>query len=391
MIIHRLLFKESLSNVCQRSAGLLYNCCMDDTVNTTGTKRLSAAGLRLAGLVCLAGLLLLAGCQTAAPAVPAEAAEPAAADTLAATITATLEALLPTEIEIVSVAGITDTPVVKPSITPPPPTATRIPPTQTYTPTVTIEPTETVRPKWPYPTRTPTNTATSTVTSTPTPPLARMHITKPGLYSKIISPYRMEAMVLPGADGLVSVRLVGEDGRLIINQLLDYSYNGSASVWIAPYLEFESSAAAELARLEVGTQDMFGRRISLSTVDLILMSVGKNQVNDSAILYEPYLIRYPDNEQVVAGGEVWVAGLADPVSSNPLVLELIDEAGNVLGSQEIPIAEPTGDLSHTPFGVGIPYVLEEDITPVRLILRQESDGRIPGTVALSSIELTLIP
>ena len=370
---------------------MLYNCCMDDTVKTTGTKRLSAAGLRLAGLVCLAGLLLLAGCQTDAPAVPAEAAEPAAADTLAATITATLEALLPTEIEIVSVAGITDTPVVKPSITPPPPTATRIPPTQTYTPTVTIEPTETVRPKWPYPTRTPTNTATSTVTSTPTPPLARMHITKPGLYSKIISPYRMEAMVLPGADGLVSVRLVGEDGRLIINQLLDYSYNGSASVWIAPYLEFESSAAAELARLEVGTQDMFGRRISLSTVDLILMSVGKNQVNDSAILYEPYLIRYPDNEQVVAGGEVWVAGLADPVSSNPLVLELIDEAGNVLGSQEIPIAEPTGDLSHTPFGVGIPYVLEEDITPVRLILRQESDGRIPGTVALSSIELTLIP
>ena len=386
-----LLFKESLSNLFQRSAGLLYNCCMDDTVNTTGTKRLSVAGLRLAGLVCLAGLLLLAGCQTAAPAAPAEAAEPVAADTLAATITATLEALLPTEIEIVSVAGITDTPVVKPSITPPPPTATRIPPTQTYTPTVTIEPTETVRPKWPYPTRTPTNTATSTVTSTPTPPLARMHITKPGLYSKIISPYRMEAMVLPGADGLVSVRLVGEDGRLIINQLLDYSYNGSASVWIAPYLEFESSAAAELARLEVGTQDMFGRRISLSTVDLILMSVGKNQVNDSAILYEPYLIRYPDNEQVVAGGEVWVAGLADPVSSSPLVLELIDEAGNVLGSRQIPIEEPSGDLSHTPFGVGIPYVLEEDITPVRLILRQESDGRIPGTVALSSIELTLIP
>ena len=86
-----------------------------------------------------------------------------------------------------------------------------------------------------------------------------------------------------------------------------------------------------------------------------------------------------------------MAGLADPVSSNPLVLELIDEEGNLLGSRQIPIEEPTGDLSHTPFGVGIPYVLEEDMTPVRLILRQESDGRIPGTVALSSIELTLIP
>ena len=122
-------------------------------------------------------------------------------------------------------AGRTDTPVVKPSITALPPTATRIPPTHTFTPTITVEMTETPRPKWPYPTRTFTNTATATVTPTPTPPLARMHITKPGLYSKIISHYRMEAMVLPGADGLVSVRLVGEDGRLIINQLLDYSYH----------------------------------------------------------------------------------------------------------------------------------------------------------------------
>jgi hypothetical protein len=356
-------------------------------------KRLRIAKYWLAGSLCLVGLFLLAGCQAGAPSVPVEVEAPAQAERLAVTHTAIQASVLSTPVvEAAVVVGRTDTPVVKPSMTLPPPTATRIPPTQTHTPTITIEPTETVRPKWPYPTRTPTNTATFTVTPTPTPPLAKMHITKPGLYSKIISPYRMEAMVLPGADGLVSVRLVGEDGRYVINQLLDYSYNGPASVWIAPYLEFESSAAAELARLEVGTQDKFGRRISLSTVDLILMSVGKNQINDPAIEYEPYLIRYPAPEQTISGGEVWVAGLADPVSSNPLVLELIDEAGNVVGSRQIPIAEPTGDLSHTPFGVGIPYVLEEEaITPVRLILRQESDGRIPGTVALSSIELVLVP
>ena len=353
-------------------------------------KRFRIAKYWLACSICLAGLLLV-GCQAAPPAAPDEVALPVLADTVAVSTTVTQAAVLPLDTEVFVMVGQTDTPVVKPSITPPPPTATRIPPTQTYTPTITVEPTETVRPKWPYPTRTPTNTATATVTPTPTPPFARMHITKPGLYSKIISPYRMEAMVLPGADGLVSVRLVGEDGRLIMNQLLDYSYNSDTSIWIAPTLEFESSAAAELARLEVGTQDKFGRRISLSTVDLILMSVGKNQVTDSAIEYEPYLIRYPANEQVVSGGEVWVAGLANPVSSNPLMLELIDEEGNVVGSQEIPIVEPTGDLSHTPFGVGIPYVLKEPMTPVRLILRQESDGRIPGTVALSSIELMLIP
>jgi len=358
-------------------------------MNVTKTNRFRIVKLWLSGILCLAGILLLAGCQMSAPAPAGE--EPSAEETVAVTLTATLAAAQPTGTNAPVVIGGTETSVVKPSMTSPPPTATRIPPTQTYTPSKTVYVTETPRPKWPYPTRTPTDTATATVTPTPTPPLAKMHITKPGEFSKIVTHYRMEAMVLPGADGLVSVRLVGEDGRYIINQLLDYSYHTESSLWIAPYLDFESSAAAELARLEVGTQDKFGRRISLSTVDLILMSVGKNQINDSAILHEPYLIRYPANEQVVSGGEVWVAGLVDPVSSNPLVLELIDEKGTVLGSREIPIAEPTGDLSHTPFGVGIPYTVTENLTPVRLILRQESDGRIPGTVALSSIELTLIP
>lgn len=354
---------------------------------------LRIAKFRGIGFVCLVGLFVLAACQTNLSGMSGDnPGVPAVDETQASTETATLEALLPTEtLTVAAAVGRTDTPVVRPSVTPLPPTATRIPPTQTRTPTASVEPSATIRPKWPYPTRTPTNTATSTVTPTPTPPFARMHITKPGLYSKIISPYRMEAMVLPGADGLVSVRLVGEDGRLIINQLLDYSYNSHTSIWIAPYLEFETSAAAELARLEVGTQDKFGRRISLSSVDLILMTVGKNQVNDSVVVYEPYLVRYPEAGQVISGGEVWVSGLADPVSSSPLILELIDEEGNVVGSNEIPIAEPTGDLSHTPFGAGISYTVDSGLTPVRLILRQESDGRIPGTVALSSMEIVLIP
>jgi hypothetical protein len=344
----------------------------------------------------LSGLLILAACQMSLPFLAgkdAPAAAPSDVSTTTATLEAVMEAALPSETlpAAVLIPGGTDTPVVQPSATPLPPTATPLPPTKTLTPSPSLEPSATVRPKWPYPTRTPTDTATATVTPTPTPPFASMHITKPGLYSKIVSPYRMEAMVLPGADGLVTIRLVGEDGRLIINQLLDYSYNKDTSIWIAPYLEFNITAAAELARLEIGTQDKFGRMISLSSVDLILMAVGKNQINASQIVYEPYLVRYPEPEQVIAGGEVWVSGLADPVNTSPLILELVDEQGKVVGSSQVKVAEPSGDLSHTPFGVEIPYTVENGLTPVRLILRQESDGRIPGTVALSSMELILVP
>ena len=335
---------------------------------------------------------MLAACQSRAPVTPDGAEAPALAATQAVTTTVTLADFLPIEtLPALILGGASETPVVQPTVTPLPPTATPLPPTRTPTPTITIEPSATVRPRWPFPTRTPTNTATATMTATPTPPLASLNITKPGLYSKIISPYRIEAMVLPGADGLVRVRLVGEDGRMMVDQLLDSSYTKGASIWIAPYLEFNISAAAELARLEIGTQDRFGRRVSLSSVDLILMSVGRNQVNSSQVPFEPYLVRFPKAGQVVSGGEVWVSGLADPLSSNPLVLELIDEEGNVLGTAQVEVAEPSGDLSHTPFGVAIPYRVENALIPVRLTLRQESDGRIPGTVALSSMEIVLGP
>jgi hypothetical protein len=54
------------------------------------------------------------------------------------------------------------------------------------------------------------------------------------------------------------------------------------------------------------------------------------------------------------------------------------------------VPAPSGDLSHTPFEVFIPYKVST-ATPVRLVIRQESTGRIPGIVALSSMTLSLEP
>jgi hypothetical protein len=87
---------------------------------------------------------------------------------------------------------------------------------------------------------------------------------------------------------------------------------------------------------------------------------------------------------------VRVTGLARPLNNNPLILELIDEQMNIVGSTSVDIPPPTGDISHSPFEVAIPYQITGS-TPVRLTLRQESAGRIPGTVALHSLEIILEP
>jgi hypothetical protein len=69
---------------------------------------------------------------------------------------------------------------------------------------------------------------------------------------------------------------------------------------------------------------------------------------------------------------------------------LIDERQNVVGSAEMQIPPPTGNLSHTPFEIDIPYSIKDE-KQVRLSLRQESDNRIPGNIALYSLLLDLQP
>ncbi|HMD89246.1 MAG TPA: hypothetical protein VKF38_08785, partial [Anaerolineaceae bacterium] len=90
------------------------------------------------------------------------------------------------------------------------------------------------------------------------------------------------------------------------------------------------------------------------------------------------------------GGTLVVTGLVNPVNNSPVIIELIDEQSNVVGSVKIVIPPPSGDLSHTPFSVGVPYTVDGP-TDVRLTMRQESTGRIPGTVELFSEEITLDP
>jgi hypothetical protein len=272
-----------------------------------------------------------------------------------------------------------ETPTFTETVTPgPSPTNTRTP-TKTRTATIT-------RP----PSRTPTITYTPTITFTPTPPTSSLLIQKPGPLSKIKSPIQMEAFVSPGEDGLVRLDLIGEDSRMINQLILNYKNGIGQRFWIGPAISFEITAAAETARLVLYTQDLKSRIIGLSSVDIILISVGDNEINPPINTEEEYLVRSPKPGDAIFGGNVHVVGLARPVNANPLILELIDEFGKVIGTTNIEVDEPSGNLSHSPFMVDIPYQVGST-TPARLTLRQESDGRIPGTVALSSLLINLNP
>jgi hypothetical protein len=331
---------------------------------------------------------LLGGCAPARQAESLPTLIPTLALVIAPTETPTLS---PTPAPDTATPTLTDTPTPEPTatitITPwVPDTATPGPSptiTRTLTPTRTATRTR-------VPTRTPTITLTPTITNTPTPPPPTVNIVRPGLLSKLLSPIQMELYLNAGEDGKATIELIGEDGRVISNKVIDFgSDQAGKREWLAPELQFEIDAAAETARLQVSTQDKHGRRQAIASVEVVLLAVGHNEINPAVIDQEPYLIRQPEANTVVSGGLLVINGLARPVNDSPLHIDLVSESNAVIASKDITVPPPTGPLSHTPFTVQIPYNVDGP-TPVRLVIRQE-DSRIVGTMALTSELITLNP
>ncbi|HWQ47262.1 MAG TPA: hypothetical protein VN376_10360, partial [Longilinea sp.] len=294
---------------------------------------------------------------------------------------------------------LTDTPTPQPSETPTPTDTLTFTPVDTSTPyppgyqtptfTRTISPTRT-----PSRTRTGTRTRapsyTPTITNTPTPPTRWLRVDVPGPLSRVSSPIHVEGVFTPSDDGIIYFELYGEDARLITRQAMDYRAYINRRVFTAPEVSFEISAAAETGRLVIYTLDSYGRTIALTSIDLILIQVGDNEVYRYIDQSEPYILRQPVANQVVTGGVLQVSGLARRLNENPLIIELVGEDGGIIATRLVDLPAPEGELSHMPFYVEIPYTVDGP-TPVRLILRQNSDDDIPGTISLTSILIELQP
>jgi len=266
-------------------------------------------------------------------------------------------------------------------------------PTGTATPTRTPTPTATATPT---PTNTPTPTATFTPSITPTPtdtpvpvvPLSEIELRTPGSLSKIISPIPVRAVVVPGFLGRVTVELLGEDGRLLVRQIVTLNENLGRKAGLAIDLPFEIPGISELGRLQIITADAFGRPKAIMSVDVILLSSGTADLNIVTDFLAHLMIKEPQEGALVQGGTLIVSGVARPTTDQAFLAELIAEDGRVVGMRLFaPASGPEND--HRPFFVEIPYTVTEP-SRVRLVIRERSD-RIPGTIYLVSMEILISP
>jgi hypothetical protein len=216
---------------------------------------------------------------------------------------------------------------------------------------------------------------------------AAIQIFAPGPMSKVVSPIDLRMYIAPRAAGLTFVELYGEDGRLMARNVLRSGNTGGQFDKVIIALHFETNAAAELGRLQISTRDSHGRVQALKSVHLMLLSVGDSIITPEEYLRESVSLLEPPLLHTVSGGEVTVRGTMQVFNDQPVVVELIDTKGEILGSRFVSAGPADGNYHE--INTTISYKVSQ-YTSALLVIRQ-ADDRIPGPFYLFSQEIFLSP
>lgn len=219
-------------------------------------------------------------------------------------------------------------------------------------------------------------------------PLANIQILAPGPLSKVISPFTMRAAFKPGPNSVLLIELLGEDGRLLMREVQKYNSIENEWVSLGREVEFGINAVAETGRLQISLEDEHGRLQSISSVDLILQSMGKQDLNQPSDQYENIYIESPQPNRLIQGGTMRVEGLARTRSGQLLMIEIQTSDGRIVGTRQVSVT-PSPGSAYGEFAIDVPYTVEYT-NKVRVQVWEPGD-HIPGIVNLSSLEVSLSP
>ncbi len=245
------------------------------------------------------------------------------------------------------------------------------------TPTVPPTETPTIIPPTPAP--------TFTLTPAPGFSLGAIQINKPGPSSRVASPIEIQMVAVAGDSKKVEVDLFGEDGRLLGRTLKAVPGQPTGDP-LTLKIPFEIRAAAEVGVIQVSTKDQLGRVQSLDTVRVLLISSGASQINPAGnTIYERVSLFHLTPKSVVSGGVLAVDGQVTPFNHQPVIVELVSEAGITLGARILTF--PT--LEAQQFNTTLPYKVGET-TQARIYVHQ-ADDVVNGPVYVFSQPVTLNP
>ncbi|MBT3314361.1 MAG: lipoprotein [Anaerolineae bacterium] len=245
-------------------------------------------------------------------------------------------------------------------------------------PIATVAPTNT-------PTLPPTTAPTSVSTALPEAPRPAIQVLSPGTLSKVVSPIVLKSYIRPGANGLIQVELLGEDGRLLAREILRRESVLAEGAYVSIEIPFETRAAAELGRLQISTKDDLDRPLETESVHLLLLSVGSNDLNPGMSPYARAAFFYPTSKTEIFGGTLPIIGEMQAYNDNPVVLDLLNDEGKTLGTRTLSLAAG----SREEFETTIEYDVDEQVE-ARLVIRQ-ADEKFEGSIYLHSQAVVINP
>ena len=257
--------------------------------------------------------------------------------------------------------------------------------TRTSLPTETLIPTITPIPP----------TALSTATPTIEPgftDFAEVRFLSPGPMSSLVSPIKLQVLLVSGRSEIVQVDLLGENGRVLQRTLerVDRDPGGNYRSFEIP---FEIRAVSEKGYIRISSKDDHGRIEVLNTMPVLLYSIGQAQINPVGnMIYERCMLEGLKNGADVSGGVLDLKGRFWPFNTQPVFAELLLEDGTPIASRVLTFS----GIEPQPLETTLPYKVKEP-TRARLVLRQDNpellvvDSELNKYIYIFTLEVTLNP
>lgn len=211
-------------------------------------------------------------------------------------------------------------------------------------------------------------------------------ILAPGPASRVTSPVRVAGEADSTFEQNLVVRIVGLDERELTlaptTIAAELGQRGPFEVEVPFEVEEEQQAWIQV----FSTSPRDGGITHLAAVGVTLAAGGEVNVVPSTSHPERIVIDRPIAGETISGGVVRVSGRGLASFEQTLVVELLDEEGNVIGSQPVTTDAPNlGEPGS--FTAEISYRISDAI-PARLVVRDPSPA-FSGDVHLASVELFL--
>jgi hypothetical protein len=220
-------------------------------------------------------------------------------------------------------------------------------------------------------------------------PESEIQILNLGSLSRVTSPIPLSAYMKTGGDGRVVVELLGEDRRVLFREVKNVRTVPAGSwVPLKMAVDYEISAAAEAGRLQIYVADQNKRTTALSSIPLILLSIGDDDIYPPQDRRSPIVIQSPRKKALIQGGTVQVSGLVRGDPDQPLMVRLILPDGSEAGARLANVTPPEQG-AYSAFEVEVPYTVSKAVRA--LLTVSQGEAGINDVVQLTSVEVMLSP